>query len=44
MPKGDWGINLHISKLPNYIKCGEWKPNEKNETHMKHMNLIVNYA
>jgi hypothetical protein len=43
MPKGDWYINLYISKLPNYIKCGEWKPNEKNETHNKHMNLIVNY-
>lgn len=26
LPKGNWGnIELHIIKLPNYIKVGEWK-------------------
>ena len=38
MPKGNWGINVNIIKLPNYIKCGEWRPDKKN------MDIIVNYS
>ena len=30
MPKGDWGLNLNIINLPDYIKCGEWKLTNEN--------------
>ena len=25
MPKGNWGVNMDVVELPNYIKCGEWR-------------------
>lgn len=31
LPHGNWGenINIHVIKIPNYIKVGEWKFNEE---------------
>ena len=37
MPQGDWGININIIDLPNYIKCGTWKNTKEQQ------NIMLNY-
>jgi hypothetical protein len=37
MPKGNWGIEIVLVDLPEYIKCGEWKCNKEQ------INMILNY-
>ena len=38
LPKGKWGnIELNVIELPNYIKVGDWKFNDKQR------NLMLNY-
>ena len=39
MPNGTWGINMNIISLPNYIKCGDWKPFENKEL----IQEVINY-
>jgi len=37
MPKGDYGIQVELIDLPNYIKCGEWKSTPEQ------LDLMINY-
>lgn len=37
LPQGDWGIDLELIDLPNYIKCGEWKSTPEQ------LDLMINY-